>query len=401
MRPVRKNHVFAVYPRALAVALVCIAVMLLADAAWPYANMASQPIGGPWEIAVQSGGGDGLQFPVVVPDENKPTLLNNVFPVMGTSVKIKLEQYIPDLKWDTVTVEQPGGGVVAKLTVSGTGLNEEIWLNSDDLPKRSIVSSIGSVATRKLHSASTVEKMVHELTAPDAVGVVSVWSADSNTPTDYVVRKSGTIEASDSKYKLSILEYMPHYSLDTQTKKVANLSSEPVNPAIRVRLEEGKKSVERWLWSKFPSTPHMGKDRNDIELDFLPVFTCFDIARAPGRYIIVAASGSDAWILFHKDEKVQAEKIELNRPYPFASEAYFFSVNSIATDAVIKTDWKNNSEKLLRPALVAVLESGEAQQKVILELNKPYHYKTDSGTMIILYRPQVSSPQETGSGHID
>jgi hypothetical protein len=397
MRPVRKNYGFAVYPRALAVS-ACIAVMLLADAAWPYANMAQQPVGGPWEIAVQSGRGVGLQFPVEVPDENKPTLLNTVFPVMGTSVKIKLEQYLPDLNWDTVAVEQHGGGVVAKLTVSGTGLNKEIWLNSDDLPKRSIVSTIGSVAIRKLHSGSPVEKMVHELTAPDAIGVISVWSADSNTPCDYVIGRTGTIAISDSKYKLSILEYMPHYSLDTQTKKVTNLSSEPVNPAVRVRFEDGKKSVERWLWSKFPSTPHMNKDRTDIELEVLVVFTSFDIAGAPGRYIIVAASSSHAWILFHHDGKVQAEKIELNRPYPFADEAYSFSVNSIATGAAIKTDWKNNSEKLLRPAIVATIESGGAEQQAILELNKPYHYNAGSGTMIILYRRQVNSSAVTGLG---
>ena len=397
MSPVRKNYVFAVCPRALAL-FAYITVMLLAGVAWPYANMSQQPIGGPWEIAVQSSGGAGLQFPVEVPDENKPTLLNSVFPVMGTSVKIKLEQYFPDLKWDTVVIDQPGGGVVAKLTVSGTGLNKEIWLNSDDLPKRSIVSTIGSVAIRKLHSGSTVEKMVHELTAPDAVGVISVWSADSNTPTDYVVSKSGTIEVSNSKYKLSILEYMPHYSVDTQTKKMTNLSPEPVNPAVRVRFEDGKKSVERWLWSKFPSTPHMGTDPKNAELPVLVVFTSFDIAGAPGRYIIVAASGSDAWILFHKDGKVQAEKIELNRPYPFADEAYSFSVNSIATSAAIKADWKSNSEKLLQPALAVAIESGEAQQKVILELNKPYHYNADSGTMIILYRRQVSSSEVTGLG---
>jgi hypothetical protein len=372
--------------------------MLLAGTAWPYASMKKQPVNGPWEIAVQTTTGAGFQFPVEVPDENKSTNLNNVFPVMGTSVKIKLDQYFPDLKWETVVIDQPGGGVVAKLTVSGTDLNKEIWLNSDDLPKRSIVSSIGSVAIRKLHSASAVEKMVHELTAPDAIGVISVWSADSNMPTDYVVHKSGTIEVSDSKYKLKILEYIPHYSLDTQTKKVTNLSSEPINPAVRVRFEDGKESVERWFWSKFPSTPHMGKDRNEIELDVVVVFTCFDTGGEPGRYIIVGAPGSDAWILFHKDGKMQAEKIELNSPYPFANEAYSFNVNSIATSAVIEADWKSNSEKLLQPALEVVIESGEAQQKAILELNKPYHYNADSGTMIILYRRQVTSFQETGSG---
>jgi hypothetical protein len=398
MRPIKNNHVkFAVCPWA--VAIVCIAAMLLADTAWPYANMKKQPIDGPWEIAVQSGGGTaGLQFPVEVPDENKPTLLNSVFPVMGTSVKIRLEQYLPDLKWETVAIDQPGGGTIARLTVSGTGLNKEMWLDSDDLAKRIISSAIGSVAIRKLHDASTVETMVHELKAPEAVGIVSVWSNDSNAPTDYVVRKNGKIEIPDTKYKLSILEYMPHYSVDTMTKKVTNASAKPVNPAIKISFDDGAEKIERWLWSKFPSAPHMGKDHNNVELPVRIEFTEFDIEGEQGRYLLVAAWGSEAWILYMKDGKARAEKIKLNSPYPFANEAYSFIVNSIATSAVIKTDWKNNSEKLLRPALLATIESGGAEQQAVLELNQPFHYNADSGTLILLYRRQVSSSEVTGLG---
>jgi hypothetical protein len=390
----RNDIEFRACSGALAFRLVCIALMCLAGTVWPYANMKKQPISGPWEIVVQSDR-DALQFPVEVPDENKPAKLNSIFPVMETSVKIKLNKYLPDLKWDTVAIEQLGGGVVAKLTVSGKDLNKEMWLDSDNPAKNSISSSIGGVAIRKLHGAGMVGTTVHELVAPEAVGIVSVWANDSNTPIDYVVRESGTIEVSDSRYKLSVLEYIPHYSVDTATKEVTNASMKPVNPAIKISLDDGEKKVERWLWSRFPSTPHMGTDHKDVELPVRIVFTEYDIAGRQGRYILVAASGSEAWILFQKDGKSRAEKLELNRSYPFTDSTYSFSVNSIVSSAIIKTNLENNSEQLLRPAIVATVEYADTQQKAVLELNKPYHFKAGPETLLLLYRRKVISSNET------
>jgi hypothetical protein len=77
-------------------------------------------LAGPWELVVKMGlEGEGLRFPLSVSDENKPHKLDTVLPVTGTPIKIWLETYIPDLKWETTAVKHPGGGVAAKLTIEG------------------------------------------------------------------------------------------------------------------------------------------------------------------------------------------------------------------------------------------------------------------------------------------
>jgi len=48
--------------------------------------------------------------------------------------------------------------------------------------------------------------------------------------------------------------------------------------------------------------------------------------------------------------------------------------------------WHNRSDRLIRPALVATLRSDMIEREVVLEFNKPYHYKTDSGTLVLVYR---------------
>ncbi len=68
-------------------------------------------LSGPWEIVVQMGmDGSMMRFPVKIANENKAATLNNVLPMMGSPIKIRLMQYLPDLKWETSIVEDPKGG---------------------------------------------------------------------------------------------------------------------------------------------------------------------------------------------------------------------------------------------------------------------------------------------------
>ena len=85
------------------------------------------------------------------------------------------------------------------------------------------------------------------------------------------------------------------------------------------------------------------------------------------------------------------EKALIGQPYPFINKDYSFTIGKVSDSSVIKTDWKNGSEKLRKPAIVAVIEQDDTKQEVVLELNKPFHHKTASGTMILIYRSAVDS----------
>jgi hypothetical protein len=344
-------------------------------------------LGGPWELVVKTGmAGEGVSFPISVTDENKPGNLDGVLPVIGTPIKVRLEHYLPDLKWETSAVEQSDGGIVARLAIVGPAMEQEVWLSSSDPARQSISSSIGGVAIKAVRDAGTAKELMTGLTDGSAVGIVSVWIEGSNEPLEYVAKPAETIVVPDSKYKLSVLEYMPHYSVDTETKKITNMSDYPINPAIRVSVDDGENTYEQWLWSKFASSPHV-----QTELALRLTFTDFDLGETEGKYIITSTSAAEAWLLFIQDGKIHAEKALLGRAYSFAGGEYDFSIEKIFESAIIKSDWKNDSENLLHPAIVLTVEQDGKSQRVVLELDKAYHHKTSQGTVILVYRRQKNS----------
>ena len=103
-------------------------------------------------------------FPVKVDDANKPQKLTDVLPVLGTPVKIRLVQYLPDLNWTTAAVEDPNGEIVVKLTVKGKGMKQDVWLSSDDPAKQSVSSRIGGIELKKLRNGDNIGKILREIT---------------------------------------------------------------------------------------------------------------------------------------------------------------------------------------------------------------------------------------------
>ena len=386
-RPHRKR-------KGLVVVIVTTAALtnsVLMDLAWAGAEGPHHSfLGGPWELVVKMGlEGDGLRFPLAVSDESKPQKFDTVLPVTGTPIQVKLEQYVPDLAWQTVAVEQPSGGIVAKLTVKGKDLGQEIWLNPDDPARQSISSAVGGVTIKRFYNPDTAEALVRGLTHPKAVGILSVRLEDGNRPFECVAKKTEPITIPGSGYKLTVLEYMPHYSIDTKTKKVFNQSDKPVNPAIKLAIRDGRKTSEQWLWAKFPSSPH-----EKTKLPLRMKFTDFNLrGDEKGVYILAVAGGIRSWLLLSKNGEKHAENAVFGQPYSFADKEYSFSIEKIMDGAVIKTEWKNNSERLLCPAIVATIEESGTSEQAVLELNKPLHHKTKSGMLVLLYRRRPAPPQ--------
>jgi hypothetical protein len=344
-------------------------------------------LGGPWEIIVKMRLDDeGLRFPLNVSDENKPQKLNTVLPIKDTLIEIKLEDYVPDLKWETNAVKHPGGEIVAKLLITGKNLKQEIWLSSDDPSKQSISSRIGGVSIRRLHDISNVEMLMQGLTDSRAVGILSIWPEDGAQPFECVAKTGETISIPGSKYRVKIAEYLPHYSIDTKTKKVISQSQKPVNPAVKVIFNDGKKRGERWLWAKFPSSPH-----DKIKLPLRVRFADFDLYGSKGQYILAVANGTKPWLLLSKNGGKSAERAVLGRTYSFGDKEYAFSIEKIIDGAIIKTNWANGSQKLLHPAVIATIKHNDTDQQAVLELNKPVHLKIKSGMLVLLYRRTQAS----------
>jgi len=344
-------------------------------------------LGGPWEIVVKMHLDDeGLRFPLAVTDENRPQKLNAVLPVEGTPVEIKIEEYVPDLKWETNAVKYPGQEVAVKLLIEGTNLKQNIWLSSGDPARQSISSRIGSLTIKRLQDTKNAEKLMRELAHPEAVGVLTFWTEEDKPPFECVAKISETVCVPGSKCKVDVLEYLPHYSIDTETKNVVSQSQKPVNPAIKVAINDGKKTSEHWLWAKFPATPHKEK-----ELPLRMRFTDFDLGGTSGKYILAVAGDTKHWLLSLNRGEKYIVRAEPGRTYPFADRDFSFNIQKIVDGAIVKTDWVNGSEKLLNPAVITTIKENGTVNQVVLELNKPIHKKMKSGMLVILYRrTQVS-----------
>ena len=362
-------------------AVALLSLLVAALAAGAFAQPASPHhgfLGGPWEVLVKMGlEGTALRLPLSIADENKPQDLTGVIPVAGTPLQVKLERYLPDLKRETTAVEDPNGGPAARLSLRGESLQQDLWLCTRDRERQSISAHIGGVAIRELPSDGSI---LQELTEREAVGVLLIWLSETSDPLAYTVKPGRVVALPGSPWKLSILRYVPHYSVNRQTKEVTSLSDKPENPALEVRVEGNQQEFRQWLWSQFSLAPHKMQ-----QLPFRARFLDFHLTGA-GQYILAAVPGPRPYLLSLQGGKKHVEQVELGQRYPFNDKRYSFAVEEMRSRAKIETTWKNGSEMLLHPAVVATIAQGGSAQPVVLELGQPCHQKTSVGTLVVLYR---------------
>jgi len=342
-------------------------------------------LGGPWEITIKIGlEGNLLHFAISVADENKSQALEQVLPVMGTPVKLHFEHYVPDLGWEIRCIKQRNSGHAARLRIRGEQLDQTLWLQSRDSARRIISSPIGGIEMKELLGTGLTATFFQELTDGATVGVLSLWAPQQEIPLELAVRPGKTATLPNNQGLLSILEYMPHYSVDRESKTVVSQSDQPVNPALKIHLKQDAGVHERWVWARFSAHPHESPD--------FPVrveFSNYYLGKTDGKYLLIVGQDQQARLLFYKDGVPVLETVHLGRSHAFSGEGYSFSVEEVVQDAVVKNVWKNRSDRLIRPALVGTLDSGRVKKQVVLEFNKPYHYKTESGTLVLIYRRSV------------
>jgi hypothetical protein len=321
---------------------------------------------------------------LVVAEENKGQALDAVLPVMGTPFKVKLERYVPDLKWQTTAVDDPNGGPVAKLSLRGENLNQDLWLSARDRERQSVSSHVGGVGIRELPGPRNVG-VLQDLTDRDVVGVLLVWPAGQDSPVACAVRPGRSVELPGLPWKVSIPQYLPHYSIDRETKAVTNLSDKPVNPAVEVVVESDKATHRQWLWSQFPSSPHRLQ-----QLPFRARFLDFHVDA--GQYILVVPERSEPRLLYVADGLKRIEPAETGKRYPFGDKPYSVAVEQVRQHGTINTRWMNGSDMLLGPAVIASIVEGDSTRPVVLELGKPYHHQVRTGTLVVLYRRVPQGP---------
>ena len=182
------------------------------------------------------------------------------------------------------------------------------------------------------------------------MGALLVWLSGSDTPLVFAATPGQVTELPGSPWRFSVLRYVPHYSVDRETREVTNLSDQPTNPAIELQVTGDGKEFRQWVWSKFPSSPH-----KRLQLPFRVQFVDFHVGAEAGHYILAVAPKLKPQLLSRKDGNKHIEPVEPRRRYPFKDERYSFAVEQVQFGATIETRWANNSTMPITLTLSAMI----------------------------------------------
>ena len=345
---------------------------------------------GPWEILARVGlEGETLHFPLAVEDRDQAQTLTQHFPVEGGPMVVRMRQYVPDLTWETRAIPEAGGGCSVKVMVEGEGLNQQWWLASRDFDRMAISSRIGGIAIRELRDPSRAARNAKALSTLRVFGVIAVGDGESTPIQEYTVHKQSTVSLTGDLGSLAVVDYLPHYAMNTETKKVFTRSEEPTNPAVLLRLEQKGKTWERWFWSRFSASPH---EQTSSPFPVPIRFAHYDLGKkARDTSILIVAKGTDSWLLSQQGNKRKIQTLKRNQPYPFSDKRYQFKITDVTHGSVVRRVWQNNKNQLLRPAVVCTITTRGTEKEVVLEFNKPHHFKTQDGTLVLLFRRQAPS----------
>ena len=360
-------------------------LVVLSQPVWAFSpEMKRSMVTGPWELVVKSDmKSAGFAVSIEVPDEDKPAEINKMYPIIGSAKKIKVERYFPNYQWKTAPQKYDGPGAVAEVKLAGPKLNQSLWLTTEDAARSVLSSPVGSVAIKKLYRPDKGQEMIDQLLKSGSLGVISVKIDDKSKPLQFVIKNKFQTKIPGTDYKLKILKYVPHYTIDKKSKKVFSQTDQHANPAILVQISKGFKKYEQWIWAKRGS-PHM-KDT----LPYKVSFTDFDLNLSKGRYVFVVGSSDKTWLISNDGKKNFSQPAEIGKSYPFTNDQYSFTVSQVLANTILKDEWYNKSDSLESPVLIVTIQDGDNSEQLILPLNKAQQTSDKTGNAVVTFRKKM------------
>ena len=107
-------------------------------------------------------------------------------------------------------------------------------------------------------AAGMATKVEKTIVVPDAVKgkwskvILDVADKGSNKSAEYTVKLKSEFKIPNTDLKIKVGDFLPDFRMNDNT--LTSASDQPNNPAVRVEVFEGGKSVFKgWLYSKFPT----------------------------------------------------------------------------------------------------------------------------------------------------
>jgi len=125
------------------------------------------------------------------------------------------------------------------------------------------------------------------------------------------VEVNGTYDLAGGAYRMRVLEYLPDFTFDPQSRRAFSRSPDPNNPALRVALL-GEGSVEpevRWLLARAPDLERgHGREATGPRL----VYRHVPEHRPPARRVLVVGETRQVWEIEHGRVAARREKQPLD-----------------------------------------------------------------------------------------
>lgn len=168
----------------------------------------------------------------------------------GPGAKFQMHEVLPDFMMVTELLEAaPGQGAPAfQFTIfQNDGRSQQITLFAG-VPDRNVVG---------LNRGKTLVRFVWEFdekNSPVTREELPERHILELNGQDLAVKPEAGSKAESDKYELTVLEYLPDFAIDLQTRRRYSKSAEPNNPAMRVALRKKNPGVteERWLYAFMP-----------------------------------------------------------------------------------------------------------------------------------------------------
>ena len=184
------------------------------------------------------------------------------------SASVQITDRVPHATMTALVAEDANSDLnpAIRVVLEGSGRSETEWVFAADEKETVLFESAISVRYVWCDTEATYRNAVRGEEVPEQEKLhVRLPGSDAVESFPIEIRKPFRVDRTG--YVLEILRHLPDFRLDKGTGQPISASDNPRNPAIEVSINDGKRVVTRWVFSRFPDFWRAHHDENETSLE--------------------------------------------------------------------------------------------------------------------------------------
>lgn len=134
---------------------------------------------------------------------------------------------------------------------------------------------------------------------------------------EQVVAPQGEQPTPANSFRVTVVQYVPDFVIDSATRQVTTRSNEPRNPAVMVALNGPGYSNHRWLFARFPGFAMHGPDGHAAKAPLEITYQSAGLSRSKPAISGPIKSFKSTVNIVEGDKVVRSGTIEVNSPLTY------------------------------------------------------------------------------------